>query len=270
MRGLENPRKILPGTARILLALALLLPSSARADADGQLDLLLSTVPNGPQESPAERPAAAPRAPEEAREDGGGIATEEQIAAYKTIPPKPSDGPTRFSLEDRGKFRKWLLGLCRQDAVAQNETARVRFQGTRSALTRPKNKQGSLMLLLENYADDMALQEKCAASLKQGNKICVAGKPSSGDRSWMGLANWKSQTHAPAGASLSSLTGDTVKTRQKVFHSEFWELQETAALNGKPESRAQALRILAALKNDSTCGTRSIETVSWASRTAQK
>lgn len=177
------------------------------------------------------------------------------------VPPKGYDTPlkpalsARFGLEEKERVRKYLNGLCALEPVAVEESRRAYVNGRSRYLLTPSNKQGSLRLLLENYTDALAAEAACEAKRARDTTACRAPTVR-----WHGShAAWKAWGASP-GADLLAQQKLHRERAQSALASGFHELRDAAQLNGKAESLARAKKILAALRDESTCGTRAVET----------
>lgn len=176
------------------------------------------------------------------------------------VPPKGYDQPLkparapRFGLDEKERVRRYLNGLCALEPVAMEESRRAQLNGRSRHFLAPRNKQGSLRLLLENYADSLAAEAACEAKRARDPRACRKPAPR-----WQGShAAWKAWS-SERGADLLAQQKLQRERAQKALASEFFELRDAAQLSGKAESLAQARKLLIALRDESSCGTRAVE-----------
>ncbi len=167
--------------------------------------------------------------------------------------------PPRFDLENRARFRSWIHGLCKLEPVNGEESRRVRIDGKRRHLLSPSNKQGSLQLLLENYVDDISFEQGCELRRKSDPAACTRASELNARKYSGGLDSLRSLKGAKRAADLQGLVKEKRLARQAALKSEFFELRD-ASLDGK--SVEPARKILRALKEDSSCRTRSVHSSS--------
>ena len=124
---------------------------------------------------------------EAAREEPKGSKGEPSSRSQTEQFGSPENGkalPLRFSLEDRSRFRKWLARLCNEDPLEIPEAERT-HQGLDKKITflRATNKQGSLLLLLENFAELAEERHRCEKNRKSDPSACMIEIPSSSKKS---------------------------------------------------------------------------------------
>lgn len=145
--------------------------------------------------------------------------------------------PPRFTLAEKERALRYLNGLCALEPVHLEESRRARVDGRKISLVHARNKQGSLRLLLENYVDSFR----------------AAGSP----RHFQGShAAWLS---AGGGTGLPAAQLAQRERSLKALQTEFYELRDASQLDGKAASVPQAEKVLAALRNESSCGLRSVK-----------
>ncbi len=226
---------------KLALLLAALLATTAHAEGDGLVvgqEPPVSFEPGGTVAPPMSVPTS-----DDARD------------AYENPPERRvdivrKDVPTRFDLDNRTRFRKWIHELCKLEPVNPDESARTRFEGKNKARLIARNKQGSLRLILENYVDDVRFETACAA-----NPASCHLNP----RKFSGAADTLSALKSGRKASdIAKLVKDKRLARQQALKTEFFDLRDAGSLDGKSTEKAE--EILRALKEDSSCRTRSVQT----------
>jgi hypothetical protein len=185
--------------------------------------------------------------------------------------PTPRE-PHRFKLSERPRLRRWLEKLCSEDPVAVENAERVRFARDQAPrVTRPENKQRSLLLLLENYAELTEFRDNCEKERRKSAEACVRKgrlpkpweKLKQGEHpAWQSLGSrefWSEirQGRSPAGISpktdLLNASRREVRAIESALRANFFELREAADLGGKAGSAATARRILEAVRAESNC-----------------
>ncbi len=244
------------GTFTVLISL--LLSPSAIAEEDG---LPAALDPGFSQPAQLSQPVEFSHPVEFSRPvDGSALEAPEDDSEWHPPPgydqPTKKAPPPRFDLSHHQRTRKYLNSLCRLEPVAKEESSHARIQGMRLSRSAPRNKQGSLRLLLENYVDSFRFEAECETRRARNPKACDTNERI---HKWQGSHEaWKQ-----AKAKKSSLLKSQLEHRKRamdVLKTEFYEFRDASQLNGKPESRAQAEKILLTLRNESSCGTRAVET----------
>lgn len=217
------------------------MPSLAIEQAEAPaFDSSFTAVPNS---APFESAPARPTIPAMREE------SEEEEEPRRPAPPKPILD-TRFNLEDEHKFHSWLGKLCLEEAVANEEATQISPAKKGGAYLRtPHNKQGSLILLLENYV----------AAMKQSEQAIPPPAPNRGPatehRVWLGSGDWKFSAESKSPAAVSK----ALRSHLSALKTNFFEFRDLSNLNEKPESREHAQRIIREILAASTCQTRAVE-----------
>lgn len=234
--------------------------TSLRADEDG----LSGSV--------GEDPAYSVPAPREAGHEEMPFEGDDDPPPPKRYAPTPKPS-LRFDAEEKTRLRRWLTGLCREDAVAPELAERLR--GAREGepiVARARNKQGSLLLQLENYAELAEYRDRCEAERRRDPDACRhrgrVPKPGAAKNApWDGFHSasfWKEirTNRAPAGVEVNTdllrAADAQVKTIGASLRKNFFELRDAADLDGKPGSGAKARALAGIIHDDSTCGTRAV------------
>jgi hypothetical protein len=220
------------------------------------------------QELPGATDESEPRAPREPEPE------EEEAPPPVHYAPTPAPNP-RFNLDERTRFRRWLTALCRKPAVRSVDAERLRYTHDRArSVSRATNKQGTLLLLLENYSELAAFRDDCEAQRKKDPEACLVKgrlpKPwEAKDKRYPWIAFGSSQfwqdvrmNRAPAGieqkTDLLAASRARVKAIQSELKKHFFDLRDAADLDGKPGSGGKARSLVDAVRADSTCGTRAV------------
>lgn len=262
-----------PRVLALLLPLFLAAAPASHAEDDGL---------NGSYEVPAEPgqppagyvPEPRPEAPAPSASPEPAGAENDYVPPPVVPLPKPS---LRFNLDERVRFRRWLTSLCRQEPVSEIFAARVHYaRDAAPSVTRAANKQGSLLLLLENYAELAQFRDDCEAQRKKDPSACLHDgriphpwdvKDHSGRNAWLAFGSqgfWAGirQNRTPAGITpktdLLAASKEQVDALQRTLNKDFFELRDAADLNGKPGSAAKARQLVEAVRSESTCGTRAV------------
>jgi len=240
---------------KLILSLAAILLAAPAAANDLVYDEAVETPPS----SDAYQPPMSMTVSDDARDAYENPRPLKQETVKKGPPP-------RFDLENRDRFRSWIHELCKLEPVNGEESRRVRIDGKRRHLLSPSNKQGSLQLLLENYVDDVSFEQSCELRRKTDPAACTHARDLNTRKYSGGLDSLRSLNGAKKSADLQILVKEKRLARQSALKSEFFELRD-ASLDGK--SVESARKILRALKEDSSCRTRSVHSSS-APNLAQK
>lgn len=231
------------GTSAFLLSL-MLLASPARADEDGlSVGVTVESTPTQ----------------DESQSSMSVIVSEDARDAFENPRPRLQETvkkgpPPRFDLENRSRFRSWIHGLCKLEPVSLEESSRARVEGSKKYFYSALNKQGSLQLLLENYVDDVKFEADCAQKRKLDAAACT---DSSRLRKFSGgLDSLRTFRASKKSSDLVKLVKEKRLARQSALKAEFFDLRDAGGLDGKATEKAEA--ILRALREDSSCRTRSV------------
>jgi hypothetical protein len=246
-----------------LFAVLFLLAAGPRAHA-GDLEGTVELAPPPVNAQPAFE--ALPRVEEPLDE-------EEPRPAPKVVPlPKPDP---RFGTDEHPRFRRWLTALCRADVASQDLATRVRYvPGKPRVFAEPGNKLGSLLLLLESYAELARFRDDCEASRKKDPEACVhhgrVPRPwleKQGKAGWLRFGSsafWAAvlQNRAPAGITprtdLLAAAKEQVKAIAESLRKNFFEVRDIADLKGRAGTAGAASHLAELVRQESTCGTRAV------------
>ncbi len=219
-------------------------PFGARANDEAELDRLLDTSSSGssPASPPYVPPAPAPEAPTEneaAPEEGHSPPVVEAASAPRSV---------YFNLDEDKRFGEWMREICNEAPVESMLLQQRKFQRNTYITRTARNKQGSLLILLENYVENLRLK-------KQGRT--VSRDPAVTGPQWLGVGEWKFESASPHPKSLE----ENLQRYHAMFKAKFPHLRELGELNGDPATLEKAERIVNAIKDISPCQTRASKQV---------
>jgi hypothetical protein len=253
--------------------------------------LLIFAAPARAEDSGLEGTADI-RAPEQARPSDPGPGTiqpdlapaEDDQRPPAPVATKPKESP-RFSAEDHSRLQHWLLTLCRQDAVSPELANRVKFgrqanqptsgrQATRIDVT-AGNKQGTLVLMLDNYAELANYRDRCVSERKRNPQACIEKghlpKPGveqnvarypflslGSDKFWTDVNSGRTPAGIEKKTDFIREIDEQLNQLQGALKKEFFDFRDAADLAGKPGSGALAQKMAASVRQQSTCGTRAV------------
>ena len=159
-----------------------------------------------------------------------------------------------LSLKDANSFRDWIADLCGAPPVAEGIERRKTIGG--AGVQKPTNALGSLLLLLENYEDDITYVTDCREQRKTFQRACR--------QQGFGPIPGRTIVDDPAAAKVSSdlllVHKGAARGTEALLKKAFGKLLEMAGLDGSPGSVEKARKIRHAAEHAATCKIRAVAT----------
>jgi hypothetical protein len=205
-------------------------------------------------------------------------------------PPPPPSFPSesnerRFSLKEEDgalhpKFVVWVQKFCGDPAVAVENSLQLHIGEPKkgpgilanTAILRPNNKQGSLLLLLDNLVTISRYREECVKLRAKNPKSCtrkISGKRKR--RIWIGSGPWKfsamvspGKGEEPRELDLNELADNNLKEIRNVLKQEFSEIRDFGNTHADEKKILEAAKDIGAyLTKKSHCGVRGVKIIDY-------
>ncbi len=165
-------------------------------------------------------------------------------------------GKNSLSVKNSVAFRAWVAELCESPAVEAGLSERRKSTSFNSVVQRPSNALGSLLLLLENYENDITYVNDCREQRKTLKTACKAPG--------LGPIPGRTIIDHPAAAKESSdlllVHKGAARKTQEALQKTFSALVDVGGLDGSLASVERARKIRHAAEFAATCKIRAIST----------